>query len=125
MKLFHSASSVSERLRTERTIFSATTTPISANYSRELLTCILNDSAHVVDFCSKIACSEEYEALQKAENKILWLHRRSDGIRVGPNADAGTIAAAERLSLSIRLFRRAADANKKFAIYKTLVGYDS
>jgi len=125
MKLYRSASCDGERLRTERTIFHATATPSSAGYSKELLTCVLNDSVRVVNFCREIALGEAYEVLQKAENRIFWLHRRAQGLRIGPNADADTVAVAERLSESIRLFRSAIDANKQFATYKTLVGYDS
>jgi ppGpp synthetase/RelA/SpoT-type nucleotidyltranferase len=123
--LYRSAQSDVEKRNTEITIFEATALPTSANFSNELLVTVLNDSVQAVDFCSEIASTEAYEILQKAENRLLWLHRRTQQILNDPKMDAATLAAAERLSESIRSFRDVADANMRFVIYKTLVGYDS
>ena len=55
---------------------------------------------------------------------MLWLHRRNQGIFNDPKSDAATLAAANRLSRSILAFRNVVDANSRFTIYKTLVGFD-
>jgi ppGpp synthetase/RelA/SpoT-type nucleotidyltranferase len=123
--LYRTAASDGERHSTERTIFSATSMPIQANYSDNLLIDVLNDSVRVVDFYREIASGNGYEILQKAEDSILWLHRRSIGIRNDPKANEATLAAVNKLSASIQQFRNVLDANKLFTIYKTLVGYDS
>ena len=85
---------------------------------------MLNDSVRIVDFYREIAASDAHEILQKVEDSILWLHRRSIGIRNNPKANEPTLAAADKLSASIQQFRDAIDANNRFTIYKTLVGYD-
>ena len=125
MELYRSAGSIDEKRRTEIAMFEATAAPVSANYSPELLVNILNDSARVVDFCREIASSDDYEIIQRTEDRLLWLHRRNLGILNDPKANAETLAAARRLSDSISSFRILCDANKRFTVYKTLVGYDS
>lgn len=123
--LYRTATTDQERSTTEQAIFSATSMPIQANYADDLLTDVLNDSVRVVDFYHEIADGDAYEILQKVENSILWLHRRSIGIRNDPKSGEATLAAVDRLSASIQRFRQAIDANTKFTIYKTLVGFDS
>jgi len=125
MKLFGSASSDDERRHTQLAMFEATRTSHSASYPQELLVCILDDSARVTDFCGEIAATDAYEILQTTEDTLLWLHRRTQGICNDPKADAATLAAANRLSASVLAFRDAANANRLFTIYKTLVGFDS
>jgi hypothetical protein len=122
---YRSAPSDVEKRNTEITIFQATALPTSAGYSKELLITVLNDSVRVVNFCREIASTEAYEILQKAEDRLLWLHRRTQQIQSDPKMDAATLAVAERLSESIRSFRDVAEANKRFVIYKTLVGFGS
>jgi ppGpp synthetase/RelA/SpoT-type nucleotidyltranferase len=123
--LYRSASSIDEKRRTENVIFGATATPTSANYSPELLVTVLNDSTRVVEFCREIASTDVYEIIQRAEDRLLWLHRRNLGIHNDPKAAAETLAAAGRLNEGIASFRTVVDANKRFTIYKTLVGYGS
>jgi ppGpp synthetase/RelA/SpoT-type nucleotidyltranferase len=123
--LYRTAASDAERQSTERTIFTATSMPVQANYSDDLLVDVLNNSVRVVDFDCEIASGEAFEILQKVEHSILWLSRRSIGIRNDPKASNATLAAVDELSASIQRFRGVLDANKLFTIYKTLVGYES
>ncbi|MCP1846747.1 MULTISPECIES: RelA/SpoT domain-containing protein [unclassified Bradyrhizobium] len=123
--LYRTATSDQERSGTEQTIFSATGMPSQANFSDDLLIDVLNDSARVVDFYHESAPRDAYESLQRIENRILWLHRRSIGIRNDPKSNAATLTAIGMLSESIQRFREGIDANAKFTIYKTLVGFDS
>jgi ppGpp synthetase/RelA/SpoT-type nucleotidyltranferase len=123
--LYRTAASDQERQNTQLTIFSATSMPVQANYSDNLLVDVLNDSVRVVDFYREIASGEAHEILQKVENGILWLNRQSIGIRNDPKVEDATLAAVDKLSASIQKFRDVLDANKLFTIYKTLVGYDS
>lgn len=125
MTLYRNAPSEDERRRTVNTIFEATHTPSSANYSKDLLVRILNDSAAVAEFCREIAASDRYEMIQTVEDKLLWQHRRNQGIRNDPKSDAQTLEAADGLRESIIAFRNVVDANRQFTIYKTLVGFES
>jgi hypothetical protein len=125
MELYRTASSDMEKQRTEAALFEATRTPSNSGYSAGLLACILQNSAIVVDFFAATAPTERYEILQAVERKVLWLHQRNQGIGGAMGADPAVIKARGALDASIRKFREAADANKGYAIYKTLVGFES
>jgi hypothetical protein len=125
MELYRTASSEVEKRRTEAALFEATRTPNGSTYSNELLVCILDNSAAIVDFFAAIAPSESYEILQTVEHKLLWLYRRNPGIAGAMGADATAAKARDALNASILKFRNVVDANKGFTIYKTLVGFES
>jgi len=125
MELYRTALSDIEKRRTEAALFEATQTPISGAYSNELLACILDNSARIVDFFAIIASSESYEMLQTIEHKVLWLYQRNRGVTATMGADATVSKARDALNASILKFRDAVSANKGFTIYKTLVGFES
>ena len=124
IELYRTASTETEKRRTEGALFEATRTPSSSQYSNELLVCILENSAAIVDFFSTVAPTESYEILQAIEHRLLWLYRRNQGIAV-LGADAAVAKARDALNASILRFRDAANANEGFTIYKTLVGFES
>jgi ppGpp synthetase/RelA/SpoT-type nucleotidyltranferase len=125
MELYRTASSETEKRRTEAALFEATRTPSGSAYSNELLVCILDNSAAIVDFFAALAPAESYEILQAVEHKLLWLYRRNQGIAGAMGADAGVAKARDALNASILRFRGVVDVNKGFTIYKTLVGFES
>ena len=125
MELYRTASSEAEKRRTETTLFEATRTPNGSAYSNELLVCILENSAPIVDFFAALAPTESYEILQAIEYKLLWMYRRNQGIPGTTGADAAAAKARDALNASILKFRDVADANRGFTIYKTLVGFES
>ena len=124
-ELYRTASSDTEKQRTEAALFEATRTPSNSGYSAGLLACILQNSATVVHFFAAIAPTEPYEILQAVERKVLCLHQRNQGLGGVMGADPAVLKARETLDVSILKFREALDANKGFAIYKTLVGFES
>jgi ppGpp synthetase/RelA/SpoT-type nucleotidyltranferase len=124
-ELYRTASSDAEKQRTEAALFEATRTPGTSGYSADLLACILRNSATVVDFFAAVAPTDPYEILQAVERKVLWLHQRNQDIGGVMGADPAVLKARETLDASILKFRKALDANKGFAIYKTLVGFES
>jgi ppGpp synthetase/RelA/SpoT-type nucleotidyltranferase len=125
MQLYRSASSDDERMRIKGALFAATELPYSAKYDKALLTCVLNDSARIVNFFQEaVASSDAYELIQTIEHQFLWLRRRTIGI-LNSETDATVLAAAEHLSASILSFRDVADGNRTFVIYNTLVGFES
>jgi hypothetical protein len=87
MELYRTALSETEKRRTEAALFEATRTPSGSAYSNELLVCILDNSAAIVDFFAALAPAESYEILQAVEHKLLWAlsaqsgHRRRHGRR--------------------------------------------
>ena len=125
MELYKAASTDAEKRRTEAALFEATQTPSGSTYSNELLVCILENSAAVVDFFATRASAESYEILQAIEHKLLWLYRRNQGIASAISADAAVAKARDALNENILKFRDVVNANKGFMIYKTLVGFES
>jgi ppGpp synthetase/RelA/SpoT-type nucleotidyltranferase len=125
MELYRTASTDAEKRRTEAALFEATRTPNASAYSNDLLVCILENSAAIVDFFSTMAPTESYEILQAVEHKVLWLHQRNQGIGAAMGGDPGVIKVRDALNASILKFRDAVNANKGFTIYKTLVGFES
>jgi ppGpp synthetase/RelA/SpoT-type nucleotidyltranferase len=126
MELYRTASDDTEKRRTEAALFEATRTPNGGGgYSNDLLVCILQNSAAIVDFFSTIAATESYEILQAVEHKVLWLYQGNQAIEGAMGADPGIISARDALNSSIAKFRDAVNANKDFTIYKTLVGFES
>jgi ppGpp synthetase/RelA/SpoT-type nucleotidyltranferase len=124
-KLYRSAKSADERDQIKSVLFAATGMPTSTGYSNELLADVLNDSVRVVGFFSDLAGTDDYEIIQSIEHRLLWMHRRSRGIRSAKDIDAAVLAAVDRLRESIQSFRARADANTRFVTYKTLVGFES
>jgi ppGpp synthetase/RelA/SpoT-type nucleotidyltranferase len=125
MDLYRTASSEAEKRRTEAALFEATRTPSSSAYSNELLVCILDNSAAIVDFLAALAPTESYEILQGVEHKLLWLYRRNQGIVGALAADAAVATARDAVNASVVKFRNAVDTNRGFTTYKTLVGFES
>jgi ppGpp synthetase/RelA/SpoT-type nucleotidyltranferase len=121
-ELYGTASTDTEKRRTKDALFEATRTPNGSGYSNDLLACILENSAAIVDFFSTIAPTESYEILQTIEHGVLWLHRLNPGIG---GVDPAVIKARDALNASILRFRESANASKGFTIYKTLVGFES
>jgi ppGpp synthetase/RelA/SpoT-type nucleotidyltranferase len=124
MELYRTASSESDKRKTEAALFEATRTP-NGRHSNELLVGILENSAAIVDFFSGFAPRESYEILQTIEHKLLWMYRRNHDMPGAMAADAAVAKARDVLNASILRFRDAANANKGFTIYKTLVGFES
>jgi ppGpp synthetase/RelA/SpoT-type nucleotidyltranferase len=125
MQLYRAASSDDERMRIKGALFAATELPYSAKYDKALLTCVLNDSARIVDFFrEEVASGDGYELTQTIEHQFLWLRRRTIGI-LSSETDATVMAVAEHLSARILSFRDVADVNRTFVIYNTLVGFES
>jgi ppGpp synthetase/RelA/SpoT-type nucleotidyltranferase len=125
MELYRTASTDTEKRRTEAALFEATRTPNGSGYSNDLLACIVENSAAIVDFFSTMAPGESYEILQTVEHKVLWLHQRNLGIGRTIGADPAVMKVRDAFNASILKFREAVNANKGFTIYKTLVGFES
>jgi hypothetical protein len=123
-ELYRTAPSEAEKRRTEAAFFEATRTPNGSGYADELLVTILENSATIIDFFSTVAPTESYEMLQAIEHRAFWLYERDQGIGA-LGADAAVQQARDALDASILRFRDAANANKGFTIYKTLVGFES
>jgi hypothetical protein len=91
-ELYRTASSETEKRRTQTALFEATHTPTGSRYPNELLVTILDNSTAIMDFFSSIADHEPYEILQSIEHNALFLYQRNQGIA----RTMGTDAAVER-----------------------------
>ena len=124
-ELYRTASSETEKRQTENALFEAGRTPSGSGYSNELLIGILENSTAIVDFFCEVAPTEPYEILQSLEHRLLWMYRRNQSIAGAMAADAGVLKARDALNASISRFRDVVNANKGFAVYKMLVGFES
>lgn len=120
--LFRDAKNDAERREVIQKLSIATTTPYRGNYSNELIKTILDDAANIVEFYKEVAADQSYELLQKLEHDLFWLyHNMPRDIANDP-----TIAIArQRLTEQILAFRDLLNSNQGFAVYKTLVGFQS
>lgn len=123
-ELYRTASSDTDKRKTECALFEATRRPMNGTTSNELLKGILENSRAIADFFTSIALTESYEMLQTLEHKLLWMYRHNQGNTGAVEPDAAVLAARDALSASILKFRDTANANRRFVIYKTLVGYE-
>jgi len=124
-ELYRTASSETEKRQSENALFEADRTPSGSGYSNELLIEILENSTSIVDFFCEVAQTEAYEILQSLEHRLLWMYRRNQGIAGAMAADPNVIKARDALNDSVLRFRDIVNANKGFAVYKTLVGFES
>jgi ppGpp synthetase/RelA/SpoT-type nucleotidyltranferase len=125
MRLYETASSDTEKRQARATLLEATHTPTGAGYSPQLLAEILDNSATIVNFLAERAPTDSYELLQSAEERLLWMHRRNQGISGAFAADEAVGKARNALDTAILKYRDIVNANKGYTTYKILVGFES
>ena len=124
-ELYETTESETEKRKTKQAMFKATRFPSFGSASNELAVCILENSVTIVDFFTARVSTESYEILQIVEQSLLWLYRHGGGLAAGGTSDQAVDAARKKLGESILRFRDVANANRRFVIYKTLVGFQS
>lgn len=115
--------------RQKREIFSAldaaTRTPNQAQYSNELLATTLKDTTRIVAFVTENADVESYELLQHLENRFLFNYFRAQELVNDADERFGCKEEAASLVEAILKFRDTINADRDFARYKVLVGFES
>ncbi len=125
MNLFNTASDDAQRREVVHAFSIASAMPGVSQTSAELAVDILANARQIVDFYTAQAESLSFELRQALEHDLYWLRRHNQ--RTGAKgADPPALAAARAALLEAVLgFRDKVNADSEFAIYKTLVGFES
>jgi hypothetical protein len=121
--LFDSTSDAAFRDGVIGAFIQSTRTPSSAESSGDLLKIILHNSLWVVDYFNEAVDNLPFELRQRLEHDLyfIYVHRQRM-----PEDLAKAVGAETALLVSAILrFRDKVNADPDFAIYKTLVGYQS
>ena len=103
----------------------ATRTPNMGDYSSELARLVVDNNREILEYEAEIVPSLSYEILQSREERA---HRTYENYRELPGSMASDVALVEARDLLLKAvfdFRDAINADRRFVIYKTLVGFES
>jgi ppGpp synthetase/RelA/SpoT-type nucleotidyltranferase len=121
--LFRDSDSEDNRLAIVRTLAGAMR-PAYRGSSDALLKTILRDTTYIVGFYIDVAPILSYELHAHLEHTLLWQYRYKGKAQ----ADAQDLEAAALRATLVELifrFRDLINADRRFVIYKTLVGFES
>lgn len=124
-RLFHNATTDGDRGAVVKAFSASTATPNKGSYSDDLLAAILESSREIVDFYTEISGGRSYEFLQDLEHRVFFLHRRNRDLQATTLTDSKVMAARNKLTECIHVFRDQVNKDVDFVIYKTLVGFKS
>lgn len=108
-KLYSLVETKSQKLSIIRAMNAATRTGGRAVFSKEYARMISANAQEVLAFFAHIVKDEDLQIVQKLEHDSYWIHYHS------PSEDVRTEALKVKAVI---------DANKEYAIYKTLVGFE-
>lgn len=123
--LYDAAQADTDRRMVLDALVTATYTPTMGSYSNQLVNNIIQNTSNVIDFFLSIAPDLSYTLLQRLEEVALHSYRRFRALPSDMASDADIVESRDRMLASIRTFRDEINANRRFVIYKTLVGFDS
>ena len=125
LSIFRAAKSDKEKKVVLQKLSEASRTPTMGNYSNALLAIALNDTARIVRFLTDVSAEQSYILLEGFEHECLWHYRRSNPLPLSMANDNEVATARDGLTEAILAFRDRANADKRFVIFKTLVGYQA
>jgi ppGpp synthetase/RelA/SpoT-type nucleotidyltranferase len=121
--LFRDADSEDNRLAIVQTLAVAMQ-PAYRGSSDALLKTIFRDTADIVGFYIEVAPTQSYELLGHLEHTLLWQYRHKGKAQTDAQ-DPEAVALRATLVDRIFGFRDLINADRRFVIYKTLVGFES
>lgn len=124
-EIFLAAKSDHEKRIVIQKLSEANRTPHMNNYPNSLVVMTLNDSATIVEFFTKVSTSQSYILLEEIEHDCLWLYRRNRSLLPSMAGDTEIAIAQDRLIKAVKAYRERVNADQKFVIFKTLVGFQS
>lgn len=125
LSIFRAAISDSEKRGVLQKLSKASRTPAMGNYSNALLAIALNDTARIVQFLTGVSAEQSHIILEEFEHDCLWHYRRNNPLPTSMESDAEVAAARDRLTGAVLAFRDQVNADRRFVIFKTLVGFES
>ena len=107
--LYSHAESISDKLDIVNTIYVATQTPYTSEYSDDTFEMIVQNSVMVLDIFSRIIMSNELPVIQKIEHNSYWLNQN----RTDPQIRSTTLQVKETI-----------DSHAEYQVYKVLIGFE-
>ncbi len=103
----------------------ATRPPAGPGVNAELMEILLRDAIGIVSFYREIAGQLSLELLQSVEHDLFWLYRHQGKPGAEFQDKSSVVELHDELARGIIGFRDQANADQRFVIYKTLVGFES
>lgn len=115
-----------EVCRTIKHAFNDATRPPSASrVDADLMEILLRDAIGIVAFYREIAGRLSLELLQSVEHDLFWLYRHLGKPHAEFQDRPSIVELHDELARGIIAFRDQVNADRRFVIYKTLVGFES
>jgi ppGpp synthetase/RelA/SpoT-type nucleotidyltranferase len=125
LSIFRGATSDKEKKAVLQKLSGASRPPTMGNYSNALFAITLNDTARIVRFLTDISAEQSYILLEEFEHECLWHYRRSNPVAPSMANDKEVVVARDELNEAILAFRDRVNADQRFVIFKTLIGYQA
>ncbi|WP_404934598.1 hypothetical protein [Nitratireductor sp. L15S-10] len=103
----------------------ATRPPSAPRVDADLIKMLLGDAISIVSFYREIAGRLSLELLQSIEHDLFWLYRHRGRSRGEFQDSPSIVDLHDQLAQEIIAFRDQINADRRFVIYKTLVGFES
>lgn len=123
--LFRGAEDDTDRRTIKHAFNDAARPPSGPNVDSGLLEIMLQDALVIVDFYLGIAGGLGFELLQSLERDLYWLYRHQGKPRADLQDAPKIVELRHRLAGEIIAFRDQINSDRRFVIYKTLVGFES
>lgn len=119
------AESEADKTAVTKSLWEATRLPSQATFSNELCALVLSDTRRITEFLTQRVSQLPYQLLGHIENQILWLYRRWREVAEAEQDRFNCRDLAASVTHTLLAFRDAANCDRQFVRYKTLVGYES
>jgi len=103
----------------------ATRPPSDSGVDANLIEVLLGDAIRIVSVYREFADRMSFALLQSVEHDLFWLHRHRGKPRADFQNKTSIVALHGELARAIIAFRDQVNADRRFVIYKTLVGFES
>lgn len=123
--LFRSSEEDEVRRTIKRAFNDAMRPPSAPRVDADLMEILLRDAIGIVSFYRDIAGQLSFELLQSLEHDIFWLYRHRGTPRAESQEKPSIVELHDELARGIIAFRDQVNADRRFEIYKTLVGFES
>lgn len=123
--LFRSSEVDEVRLKIKHALNDATRPPSASRVDVDLMEILLRDAIGIVSFYREIAGRLSLELLQSVEHDLFWLYRHRGKPRTEFQDRLSIVELHDELARGIIAFRDQVNADRRFVIYKTLVGFES
>lgn len=123
--LFRSSNDDEVRRTIKHAFNDATRPPAASRVDANLMEILLQDALGIVSFYREIAGELSLELLQTVEHDLFWLHRHLGKPRPEFQGRRSIVELHDELARGIFVFRDQVNADRRFVIYKTLVGFES